>query len=208
MKRSFFTCVFLVFFCSSVVASEVYLGSAIALEGDKVDYGSVHQKSEGVRVFNIANLGAVPLHLLASVPPGVESVKFSNNPVPSKGYTEVEVKINTDYVAKIRRQLFVFSSDFGVPVFSIPISADVVPISGVESRVANQSKRVDLSKIKPVRTSLVQAAPQQRFSSSSQQSFNSGHEGVSKKSSKAARRYSDVPTQDRVNSMFLKKMLY
>lgn len=102
--------------------------SEISFKTLDIDYGVVEQKSDGTRVFEFTNTGAIPLVLVnVAASCGCTVVEWAKQPIKPGDSGKISVKYNTNIVGPFHKAVRVFSNAKNSPVM-LTIKGDVKPL--------------------------------------------------------------------------------
>lgn len=94
---------------------------------EEIDYGTITQGANGVRVFEFKNTGNAPLIISnASSTCGCTVPSFSREPIAPGAKGKIEVKYNTDRLGAIRKTITVTSNAVDAPTVYLKIKGEVV----------------------------------------------------------------------------------
>jgi hypothetical protein len=121
--KKFLTFVFLAFFGVMAYAQD----AEITFKAEEIDYGTIKQGADGVRVFEFTNTGKAPLVITnASSSCGCTVPSWTNQPVAPGAKGKIEVRYDTNRVGPISKTVTITSNAKTNPVKSLRIRGNVV----------------------------------------------------------------------------------
>lgn len=101
--------------------------AVIKFDTEEIDYGTVEQGADGVRVFKFTNVGNAPLVISnATSTCGCTVPSFSREPIAPGAKGEIQVKYNTNNIGAIRKTITV-TSNAETPTVALRIKGTVQP---------------------------------------------------------------------------------
>lgn len=94
---------------------------------EEIDYGTVKQGDNGVRVFEFTNTGKAPLVISSATSTcGCTVPSWPKDPIAPGGKGKIEVKYNTANLGAIRKTITITSNATETPTVALRIKGNVV----------------------------------------------------------------------------------
>ena len=101
--------------------------AVIKFDTEEIDYGTIEQGADGLRVFKFTNVGTAPLVISnATSTCGCTVPSFSREPIAPGAKGEIQVKYNTNNIGAIRKTITV-TSNAETPTVALRIKGTVQP---------------------------------------------------------------------------------
>lgn len=102
-------------------------GAKIKFVEEEIDYGTIEQGADGVRVFEFVNEGEEPLVISrVSSSCGCTVPSWTKEPIAAGEKGKIEVKYDTRRLGPIRKTVTVYSNDASTPQKGLKIKGTIV----------------------------------------------------------------------------------
>ncbi|AVM49020.1 DUF1573 domain-containing protein [Capnocytophaga sp. oral taxon 878] len=121
--KKFLTFVFLAFFGVMAYAQD----AQITFKAEEIDYGTIKQGADGVRIFEFTNTGKAPLVIANAYSScGCTVPTWTNQPIAPGAKGKIEVRYDTNRVGPISKTITVQSNAKDAPTKTLRIRGTIV----------------------------------------------------------------------------------
>ncbi len=123
--------IFLLVFMSAIGASAQNSSSvqapSVIYSMEKIDYGNIYLKSNGIRTIKISNIGSAPLVVTSCISScGCTRPSCPTTPILPGTYSQILVYYDTKKIGSINKNITITTNDPKRPTTTIPLTGNVL----------------------------------------------------------------------------------
>lgn len=106
---------------------KVFQAPSVVYSMEKIDYGNIYYKSDGIRTIKVSNIGSAPLVVTSCISScGCTRPSCPTTPILPGTYSQISVYYDTKKIGPIDKYITITTNDPNRPTITIPLTGNVL----------------------------------------------------------------------------------